>query len=359
MASLASVSDGRLLRALRELVARDQQTEAELLRVLGEVNARRLYLERGYSSIYSYCTEDLHMSEAVAYQRIQVARAARRFPALLEYVRDGSLHLSAARLLAPHLTAENQAGLLDLAKHKSKRAIEELLADRAPKPDAPALVRRVPVAAPTPVALNPRAPAAAPTPAAPAPAPSPSPQTRPPEPLGEQRYKVQFTAGRELCEKLREAQALLRHQVPDGDLGEIFDRALTLLVKEAKRRKFAQVDRPRGERRSPESRRTTRHIPAEVRRAVSARDDNRCAFVAPSGRRCGTRDFLEFHHKEPWAGARRHAVDDIELRCRAHNAHAAERDFGADFMARFRKPDRCELAPGPVERGVEQPEGTD
>ena len=106
MASLASVPDGRLLRALRELVVRDQQAEAELIRVLGEVSVRRLYLERGYSSLYAYCTEVLHMSEGVAFRRIKVARAARRFPALLERIRDGELHLSGAALLAPKLTRE-------------------------------------------------------------------------------------------------------------------------------------------------------------------------------------------------------------------------------------------------------------
>jgi hypothetical protein len=206
MASLASVSDGRLLRALRELVVRDQQAEAELLRVLGEVGARRLYLERGYSSLFAYCTEVLNMSEATAYHRIQVAKAARRFPALLDRIREGSLHLSGAKLLAPHLTAENQAELLDLAKRRSKRTIEELLADRAPKPDVPALVRKLPE-------IPPARPVATP---GPPPTAMPTSPTRSPEPLGHERYKIEFTASRALRDKLREAQALLRHRVPSG-----------------------------------------------------------------------------------------------------------------------------------------------
>jgi hypothetical protein len=153
---------------------------------------------------------------------------------------------------------------------------------------------------------------------------------------------------------------LLRHQVPDGDLGEIFDRALTLLVEEARRKKYAKVSRPRSEKSSPGDRRTTsRHIPAEIRRVVEARDRGRCAFVSSDGRRCGSRDFLEFHHKEPWAHARRHAVSDIELRCRTHNQWAAVQDFGADYMARFQRTDQCELSPGTVERGVTELERVD
>jgi hypothetical protein len=44
-------------------------------------------------------------SEHAAYGRIEAARAARRFPVLLDLLAEGSLHLTAIGLLAPHLTA--------------------------------------------------------------------------------------------------------------------------------------------------------------------------------------------------------------------------------------------------------------
>ncbi len=62
-----------------------------------------------------------------------------------------------------------------------------------------------------------------------------------PSPLGGGRFRVQFTGDQALCDRLREAQALLRHQLPDGDIAEIFERALTLLVQDAKRKRFAQT----------------------------------------------------------------------------------------------------------------------
>ncbi len=124
--------------------------------------------------------------------------------------------------------------------------------------------------------------------------------------------------------------------MPDGDLAEIFQRALTLLVEDTKRKKFAQTSRPREQtdaarKTGPES----RYIPAEIKRAVSTRDGGRCVFVGRNGRCCGSRDFLEFHHRVPWAKAKRHSIDEIELRCRGHNHHAAEQDYGAAYMARF------------------------
>lgn len=45
---------------------------------------------------------------------------------------------------------------------------------------------------------------------------------------------------------------------------------------------------------------------------------------------------LEFHHIRNWARGAEHAVDEIELRCRAHNQYEAVLDYGPDFMARRR-----------------------
>ena len=201
--------------------------------------------------------------------------------------------------------------------------------DSSPNPRAAPAVR-VPsgIARPTPEteARNRELAPPPPLPRAPSPAPSP---------LGGRRFKIQFTGSQALCDKLREAQALLRHQVPCGDLAEIFDRALTLLVEDAKRKKFAQTSRPRTRSATRKSETASRHIPAKIRRAVFERDGDRCAFVGRNGRRCGARDFLEYHHLDPWARAKRHSIDRIELRCRGHNHYAAVQDYGAAYMARF------------------------
>jgi hypothetical protein len=62
---------------------------------------------------------------------------AREHPSILEMLADGRLHLSGVAMLRPYLTAENAAGLLERAAHRSKSQIEELLAELAPRPDVP------------------------------------------------------------------------------------------------------------------------------------------------------------------------------------------------------------------------------
>ncbi|MEE9281332.1 MAG: hypothetical protein V3V67_14260, partial [Myxococcota bacterium] len=142
--SVKNVSDRELLRRLAELVEQDRSVEADLLAHLGEVEARHLYLAEGCSSMYDYCTEVLHLSEWVAYFRLQTARAAREFPVILERLRRGEINLTGVKILAPQLTKENHVELLDRARHKGKLAIRELVADLAPKPDAPSVVRKLP-----------------------------------------------------------------------------------------------------------------------------------------------------------------------------------------------------------------------
>ncbi len=141
---LRSVPDDDLLRRLAELLRQSRRIESELVAHIAEVDRRRLYAREATSSMHAYGTEVLHLSEAEAYFRIAVARASRQHPVLLTMLADGRLHLTGIAKLAPHLTRENRDRLLARAIHKSKREIEELVAELAPKPDVPALVRKLP-----------------------------------------------------------------------------------------------------------------------------------------------------------------------------------------------------------------------
>ncbi len=144
----AGIPNAQLLARVRELVRRGNAVEAELLVHLGEVDARQLYLEEGCSSMFTYCCRVLHFAEAVAYKRIHAARAARRHPQILEALRSGDLHLTAVGLLAPKLTETNCPELVRAARHLGADEVKRMLADREPRPSAPAFVRRIHEAAP-------------------------------------------------------------------------------------------------------------------------------------------------------------------------------------------------------------------
>src|SRR5262245_7719520 len=128
LASIAALSDTRLLAQVKHLAEHERDATAKLVAHLAVLDERRLYLGEGCSSLFTYCTRVLHLSESAAYGRIQAARASRRFPVVLEKLTRGALNLTHLRLLAPHLTDGNHIDLLSAAEHKSKREVEELVA---------------------------------------------------------------------------------------------------------------------------------------------------------------------------------------------------------------------------------------
>jgi hypothetical protein len=109
-----------------------------------ELDARRLYLGEGFSSLFTFCTQALHLGEHAAYNRIETARAVRRYPIILDLLRDGAITLTSIRLLAPHLTPENHREVLERACHKTKRDVELLVASLNPRPDVPPTIRKLP-----------------------------------------------------------------------------------------------------------------------------------------------------------------------------------------------------------------------
>lgn len=341
---MAGLTDGELLQQVQQCLTTERGATARLIVALAEVDARRLYLGQGYSSLFTYCTQALHLSEHAAYARIEAARVARKFPVVLDLLADGSLHLTAVTLLAPHLTADNHAGLFASAGHKSKREVELLVAALRPQPPVPSTVRKLPSqAAPSspvhsPPAIDQHERAAAPrcneSPAA-LPAGQPK-RIAEVKPLAPACYKVQFTASQQTYDKLQLARDLLRHTMPSGDVAEVIDRALTLLVEQLQRTKWAAVDRPRPHQ-SMRARSRGRHVPAEVKREVWQRDGGRCAFVGAAGR-CAERGFLEYHHRVPFADGGATTAENLELRCRAHNAYEAEQWFGAGLIRETRPP---------------------
>lgn len=235
---------------------------------------------------------------------------------------SGELTLTAVGLLRQHLTLENHREVLDAARHKSKREIELLVARLSPQPLVPSSIRRLP----RPVVSAPSSPPVdVATPVAP-PVVNPvqtatAPRTTKPvvRPLTPERYKLQVTLSAEGHARLRQVQELMRHQVPDGDLGVLVERAISVLLDQLRRQKLAATARPRGAR-AAHSR--SRHVPAAVRREVWARDQGRCAFVGENGR-CTETGFLEFHHVEPFARGGATTAENLGLRCRGHNTYEA------------------------------------
>jgi hypothetical protein len=336
--TVSHLTHEELTAELGRLAGSEREATAALIVHLAEFDARRLYEPAGFPSLFKHCMAVLHLSEDAVYNRIEVARALRRHPVLAEMLVTGALSPTTARLVVDYLTVENKDELLAAASFKSKNVVEELLAHVSPRPDVAARMRKIPRRPLTADVVVPPAitRTEAPIPAPSNPFPPPSPAEAPPvrfaadprpvvSPRAPERYEIRFTASREMRDELREAQDLLGHAIPSGDIAAVFARALRLLVNDLKKKKCAATDQPRpGAGESAAS----AHVPAAVRRAVWSRDQGSCAFVSAHGHRCGARRLVEFHHVIPRAAGGPATVENIALRCRAHNGHEVDLFFG-------------------------------
>jgi 5-methylcytosine-specific restriction endonuclease McrA len=287
-------SDDEVLARTRRLVGRSNLLLAELLAHLAEVEARGIHRTRACSSLYAYCTYELRFSEDEAFRRVAAARLIRRFPALLEALASGELHLTGLLMLGPHLTETNLTEVVARAKHRTKRELARLVRVLDPLPSVPARIeplgpapaRAIP-ADPTweefvqsfcpvrelspgsrprdwvgnandvgagsseandtgavdvdeePTTTELTAPARANSTA-----PDPVPEHRAPESLAPERFKVQFTATAEYVRLVEEAKALLSHAAPRATLDEIHLRALRTFVTLLKKQKYSTAEAP-------------------------------------------------------------------------------------------------------------------
>jgi hypothetical protein len=118
-------------RNLLDTIDLDEKSKlAEGIALIAVIDERRDYLEAGYSCMLNYCMGRLHHSRDKALKRIQVAKAALRFPELFECLADGRLGVTTASVLAPHLEPETAAGLLAAAAFQGREEIIRLLAAR-------------------------------------------------------------------------------------------------------------------------------------------------------------------------------------------------------------------------------------
>ncbi|HKV99710.1 MAG TPA: HNH endonuclease signature motif containing protein [Vicinamibacterales bacterium] len=294
-------SNSDLIARIKDAALNERGATARLIALLAEFDERRLYLGEGCSSLFTYCTRVLKLSEHAAYGRIAAARASKRWPAILELLATGDINLTTVVLLGPHLAEENHEALLEAARGKSKGEIERLIAALQPQPDIPSSVRRVPEPTATRT-MDFALPSARSVVA----------------PLAPERYLIKVTVSAGVHANLKRAQDLLRHTIPTGEPAAIVERALAVLVEQLERTKHARAERPRP--RAGNGSVSARRVPAAVRRSVWQRDGGRCAFVGAEGR-CTETGCLEFHHLRPFADLGPTTIENLSLRCRAHNLH--------------------------------------
>ena len=391
--TVAALSDRELLAQTGNLARVERHLQGAIIDHLAEIEARSLFLRRGFASLFEYAVRELGYSDAAAGRRIAAMRLCADNPHTRERLRDGSLSLSAAAELqwafdrqrrrvppvaatatrradtpradTPQaattpavaalptepplvLDAVGRQKLVEEAAGKSTRQVKRMLADL--DPELAAVADRV-------------------------------------RPLGNGRYELKAVIDAECQRGLEQLAGLLSHVDPRMTVGQLVGR----LVREALDRHDPSRRRPRtgsrpavahahaaptpaaeaepkADRRTasppkqtarpavsatsmaqtgpgcdghaapaPKSRASGRAIPAAVKREIWQRDGGRCRYVDPhTGRRCTSRHLLQIDHVLPYGLGGGSDPGNLRLLCHAHHRH---RHRSASVVSPTRNPE--------------------
>jgi hypothetical protein len=293
---------------------------------LGAFDAQQLALELGYPSTLGCLMGELGLSESSACRRIAAARLLARFPQIAPYLLASRLSLTGLVVLKEVLDESNVDALLEQAAGLSEPDLRQLV-----------MRLRFDEAAPTvTVAPGQEALATGPAAAVAADGVATSRSERVVEEAAPREALEAMTlwVTPEFREELAAVGALLSHAVPSGKTADVLLHVLRAQRKVLERRRHGSPRRKQPKAAAVEVKATApatendRYIAAEVRRVVFEREGGSCAFVGEDGRRCGSKRWLEYHHREPFACGGPATADNLTLYCHAHNKLQAKRDFG-------------------------------
>ena len=341
-----------LTKHLAELLRREHGALADFLVALADFDQERRWVELGHTSLFYFLHRELGLSKGAAFYRKTAAELIQRYPEVVEPLRDGKLCITSVVELAKVITPENRGEVVSRFFHASKREAKAVAAELRPVESAPHReVVTVPRQAPpaktvtslevatshaTPGAVvqpdEPRGavPAGPPRPTPPAPLPAARPDEV--EPLTADLRRFHTTVSKRFLAKLAAARDALSHSHPGADTETVLEAALDLLLAANDKNK-GLVEKPRASPPRPSA--SPRHIPAEVKRAVWARDGRCCRWPLASGGVCGSTTRLELDHVVPLARGGTSTVGNLRVVCAFHNQLAARRVFGERWMNQF------------------------
>jgi hypothetical protein len=284
-----------LLSRTKTLVAEERRATLALIEHLQEIEARRLYAELGYASLWEFSTRYLGLSEGAAQRRIQAMRLGRDVPEAKAALESGRLSLSNAARVQSFRQAERKQGrkpdaarlVLEL-EGCSQKECEKRLFELSPEA-IPRERERVISAA--------------------------------------EDRELRIVVSAELHEKLQRIQGFLAHSKPNASYAELMeamaDEMLARLEKKNGTRLDTQAATAAAAAVKPPLAGKRAYLPVALKRAVWSRSGGRCDYTAANGMRCTARHFLQMDHVTPLARGGSNALGNLRLLCRNHNLQQA------------------------------------
>ncbi|MEK2644273.1 HNH endonuclease [Bdellovibrio sp. BCCA] len=335
---LSKVTNSELLVRLEKLVRTERKITHLILCHINEVEARRLYAELGFDSMFKYLTKHLGYGEDSAYRRLQAARVLKQVPTVAEKLEEGSLNLTQLTQVQKCIKQEIKLGnkvdihqttqILEEIQNKSSFETQKYLAQEF---NLPIQIHEVI------------------------------------KPQQDNSVRLEITFTEDQMKTLQQAKDLLSHVLPDGNWAEL----ITLLAEKHIQKEMGKISNQRikppkriieaneleksetknfnnadirelklsnhsdallgitGSLTSTHSflaQRKRKNLKVTLKRALLKKANQRCEYTHPqSGKKCESTYQLQIDHLIPLAVGGLDTSGNLRVLCRAHNLHAAQR----------------------------------
>jgi hypothetical protein len=190
---------------LRDLVQQERRINNEILLLLNLADERKLYLEKGFSSLFDWLTRGFGYSSSAAYRRIESARMIRDVPDVVGKIESGSVNLTTLSRARCAIRAQEKISGKKLSKVQKAQVVGEIENKSAVQAEA-ALLSLFPQTAGT---LKPERCTV----------------------IDEKTSRVAVNLSHETLAQLERVKELLSHSIPDGNLAEVIGQLTEFFLK--------------------------------------------------------------------------------------------------------------------------------
>ncbi len=278
-----------IMTEIKNAVVNERKMTARVLDLLKIVQDRKLYLDRGYSSLFDFAVGYLGYSEPAAARRISAMRLIRDLPQTREKIISGDLSLSNAAKVQNFFKNELKAsrGLEKSEKIELLRSIENLSSRDCEK---------------TLLKISPES----------------IPKERRRE-LTESKTELKLILDEALIKQLDRLKSLWSHKnsnMTDSELlkemAQFCLEKVDPLIKETKPTTTPELN-TKSEKRA---------IPHSIKIQVWKKDHGKCRyFDSVTKRYCHSTHLIQIDHIKPWSKGGQSNLENLQLLCAAHNLH--------------------------------------
>ncbi|WP_413578256.1 HNH endonuclease [Bdellovibrio sp. HCB290] len=317
--NLKALNQNELDLRIKSLAQKEREVLHEVLETLKEIDARKSYLNFGFSSLFEYLVHGVGYSEGSAQRRIDAARLLRELPGVAEKIQTGEINLSQISLVqkaarevirtrAASVTAEQKMEVLENLGKKSYGQTQQQVAAFFDLPIAQGTYKKV---------------------------------------HADESVRVEFTLTKEAFAKIKNAQEILSHAVPTQDLAVFLEYLADKVIKQKAGRtkenapvhkaNFESKDKMPNIANLSELDEVTANVAVNItdRSLTSAnkriifKKQPCCQWVDPqSGRRCESKWLLQIDHKQSRWAQGSNQLGNLQVLCAAHNKLKYMREAG-------------------------------